>query len=444
MHVLLINPPLNTSYPADGAYPMGLGYIGAMLIKTQCEVDVLDIRLNKYNETKVIDFLKKKRGKYKLFGIGGMVTAYNYCKWLSRVIKKYYPSSVIIAGGSLCTASELLLRNTDIDIVCIGEGEAVITEIMSSLCKNEGFEKIPNICMKKGENIVYTKKELPLDINAIPLPAWDLFDMNQYSKNSYLVPVKTPSITMITERGCPFQCTFCYRNFGRKTRHRNIDNVINEIKTVIEKYHIGHIDFLDEIFNVNLAQVKALCKRIISEGIKVTWRCIGRTDLVEKETLQLMYEAGCRWIGYGIESGSQQMLDSMNKRQKIQNIEQSIRMSREAGLIVTGTFIIGMPGENEQTIQESRDFFKRNNIFNIPFFPVPYPGTILYQECKKRKLIADEEAYIAALDKDATDLVLNLTEMSDKRLKEVRSTLIKEFEPIIPSLEPSQQKEKAG
>ena len=83
MHALLINPPLNTSYPADGAYPMGLGYIGAMLGKAQCEVDVLDIRLNKYSEAEIIDLLKKKRGKYKLFGIGGMVTAYKYCKWLS-------------------------------------------------------------------------------------------------------------------------------------------------------------------------------------------------------------------------------------------------------------------------------------------------------------------------------------------------------------------------
>jgi radical SAM superfamily enzyme YgiQ (UPF0313 family) len=240
---------------------------------------------------------------------------------------------------------------------------------------------------------------------------------------------------MITERGCPFECIFCYRNFGRQIRHRSTDKVIDEMKMVIDHFGVGHIDFLDEIFNANVHYVRELCTKIIKEEINITWRCIGRTDLVDKDVLQLMYEAGCKWIGYGIESGSQDMLNRMNKRQKVERIEKSIKLSREAGMIVTGTFIIGMPGESERTIQESSDFFERNKLFNIPFFPVPYPGAILYDECRAKGMIPDEESYVASLEKDATELTINLTDLSNERLIELRDGLIKKYERYIPSME---------
>jgi radical SAM superfamily enzyme YgiQ (UPF0313 family) len=108
----------------------------------------------------------------------------------------------------------------------------------------------------RGGDSVYTRKESPMDLDSIPFPAWDLFDMEQYTRNHFLFPVHKPSITMMTERGCPYECVFCYRNFGRKTRKRNVNNIIREIKTVIDRFGIGHIDFIDEIFNVNPSHVK--------------------------------------------------------------------------------------------------------------------------------------------------------------------------------------------
>ena len=435
MHVLLVNPPLNTNQPVSGVYPMGLAYIGAMLRRAQCDVDVLDIRLNRYDKTFVENYLRKTQGKYTLFGISGMVTTYKYSKWISNEIKKNNPKAFVITGGSLCTASELLLKDSGIDAICIGEGEKVIVDITECIRSNNNLKHVPNILIKSEGNITRTVKETPIDIDSIPFPSWELFDMEQYTKFSYIVPVKKRSITMIIERGCPFECVFCYRNFGRILRYRNVNQVIEEIKLVIDRYGVGHIDFLDEIFNANPNYVKELCNTLIKEGVNITWRCIGRTDLVDKETLQLMYEAGCRWIGYGIESGSQEILDQMNKRQNIERIEKSIKLSREVGMIVTGTFIIGMPGETEQTIQESSNFFERNNIFNIPFFPVPYPGTILYEECKKSGLIKDEEEYIISLEKDATELIINLTSFPNSRIMELRDSLIMKYKKFIPNLE---------
>jgi len=432
--VLLINPPLSTKLPVKGAYPMGLGYIGAMLRRSGCEVQVLDIGLNVYNKIYVSDFLKRNRDRYELVGIGCMVTAYAYVKWISWEIKKYNPHAVLVVGGSICTVDELLLKHSDVDIVCVGEGEKIITDIVKTIRSNKDLAGISNIAFKDGDKVVHTHKESPMEIDSIPFPAWDLFDMDQYTRNNYLVPVKTPSITLIYERGCPFKCSFCYRNFGKKVRYRNIDNIIEEIKTVVNLFGIGHIDFLDEIFNVSTDCVRKLCNKIIDEGIKITWRCIGRTDFCDKETLDLMYEAGCRWIGYGIESGSQKMLDRMNKGQKIENIEKSIRLTRDAGIIVTGTFIIGMPGETEQTIQESRNFFSKNKIFNNPFFPIPYPGADLYNEVIKKGLIVDEDKYISSLEKDATELIINLTELPDAHLLKLRNSLINDFKTYIPSL----------
>ncbi len=447
MNVLLINSPLKTNCPAQGAYPMGLAYIGAVLKNKGCTVEVLDGGPGKQSEESVSSFFKARGNKFDLVAFSGMVTTYKYAKWLAATIRKHNPRAIIVAGGSICTAGELLLENSDFDAVCVGEGEDVAARLYDVLNEGKEISSIANLMVKKEGKIHYPIESKPVDIDSIPLPCWDLFDMESYTKTPYLVNVKTPSITMITSRGCPFECTFCYRNFGRKIRHRKVDDIMEEIKSAVELFGIGHIDFLDEIFNADLEKVKALCSKIISEKIQITWRCIGRTDFADKETLGLMYEAGCRWIGYGIESGSQKMLDRMKKHQKIENIENTIQMSRDAGLIVTGTFIIGMPGEDEKTIEENRKFFRRNKLFNIPFFPVPYPGTALYGECRQKGLIKDEEEYICALDKDATELTINLTDFTDEKLIETRETLIAEFSNLIPSLQitgESAKKEKSG
>lgn len=440
MRVLLINPPLFTSFDTKGIYPMGLGYIASMLRLSKCEVDFFDIRLYQYEKAFVTDFLKKNQGKYDIVGIGCMVTAYRYVKWLTHEIKRHNPGVVIVAGGSINTAGELLVERTDIDIVCVGEGEQVITAIVNAMRSNEGFEDVPNLILRRGNEIIRTRTKMPMEIDSIPYPAWDLLDMEQYTRHSFMLPTERPNITMMTERGCPFACTFCYRNFGRTIRYRSTESVVNEIKTLKSLYGIEHIDFIDEIFNADINRVKELCTKMIEEDLDVTWRCIGRTDLTDKEALQLMRAAGCKWIGYGIESGSQTMLDRMNKCQKVEDIEKSLRLSKEAGIIVTGTFIIGMPGETEDTIEETKQFFKRNQIFNAPFFPVPYPGTELYNEVKAKGLIGDEEEFICSLEKDAFELMINLTDMKDSRLVELRNELIGEFQDLFALKSPEGEK----
>jgi len=154
MQALLINPPINTSLPADGVYPMGLGYIAAILKQEGVAVDVLDIRLNGYDKTYVSDFLKKNKGKYDLYGIGGMVTTYSYMKWLSREIRNVSPRAIIIAGGSICTAGELLLQQSEVDIVGIGDGENTVQAIARCLAGNGDFSAVPNALVKKDGGVV--------------------------------------------------------------------------------------------------------------------------------------------------------------------------------------------------------------------------------------------------------------------------------------------------
>jgi len=288
--------------------------------------------------------------------------------------------------------------------------------------------------VKLDGKILHTRREEPMNIDEVPLPAWDLFDMDQYTAVSYLVPVTTRSITMITGRGCPYNCSFCYRNFGRRLRHRRIDSIVEEMHEVVDRYGIGHIDFLDEIFNVDRDYVIALCKRMIAERFRFTWRCTGRADLVDRELLQLMHEAGCRWIGYGIESGSQKMLDGMGKRQRVENVERSIQLARDAGIIVTGTFILGLPGETEESIKETEQFMIRNRIFNVPFFPVPYPGTRLFDDCAEKNILACDESFIRSLERDATELTFNFSNLSDAKLLQIRDELVQKHRHLIPSM----------
>jgi len=435
MRVLLINPPLNTSLPAAGAYPMGLAYIAAVLRQNHCDVEILDIRLNEYDRSYVSNWLLRNSGRFDLYGIGGMVTAYSYIQWLSREIRKASPSSMIVAGGSICTAGELLLQKSEVDLVCIGNGEKTAQSLVDALRRHEDLATIPNALVKRGGSILRTGQEELMVLDAVPFPAWELLDMDKYTATSYLVPVSVRSITMITGRGCPYSCSFCYRNFGRRLRHRSVENVVREMREVVDRYGIGHIDFLDEIFNADRDYVTELCRRIIEERFRLSWRCTGRANLVDRELLQLMYEAGCRWIGYGIESGSQKMLDGMGKRQRVEDVERSIRLARDAGMIVTGTFILGLPGETEQTIQETEQFFVRNRIFNVPFFPVPYPGTHLFDECREKNRLSFDEAFINSLEKDATELIVNLSELPDVRLVQKREELIRKYSSLIPPMQ---------
>jgi radical SAM superfamily enzyme YgiQ (UPF0313 family) len=199
-------------------------------------------------------------------------------------------------------------------------------------------------------------------------------------------------------------------------RFRSIDNIIEEIQTLIKKYNVRHFDFQDELFTLNDKRVIEFCDRILKEKIKISWRCLGRANLAKLDVLKKMKKAGCHWIGYGIESGSPKMLEVMDKKINIKQAKKAIELTRQAGITPSATFIVGMPGETKETIKETVKFCKEAQIFNTLFFVVPYPGTFLYSELKNKNQIDDEEKFVLKMGQDATNLLFNLTDLPDEKL----------------------------
>jgi len=233
-------------------------------------------------------------------------------------------------------------------------------------------------------------------------------------------------IDVISSRGCPFQCQYCYRIFGKKYRGRSAEHVVGEIEALKRNYDVDFISFQDDCFVVDKRRVHAICdlidKSAILRGLR--WSCTGRVTVCDDELLGRMRASGCVSVSFGIESGSEQILRAMKKDASLAQAERAILSTRATGMRCPVSFMIGYPGETRETVLETVTFCEKLNIgLSALMFTCPYPGTPLYEQVRNterfREQFADEEKFVLKIG-DAVDLVVNLTEMSDEQLLSLR------------------------
>ncbi len=213
-------------------------------------------------------------------------------------------------------------------------------------------------------------------------------------------------------------CKFCYAIFGQRSyRRRSADAIIEEIRFLRHEYAIDSIAFVDDNLTVKRDHLRQVCEQLERENI--VWGCHGRVDTADHGRLEMMARSGCKWLGFGIESGSQKILDAMRKRTTVDKARGAINRTREHGIFPNTTFIHGYPGENIETIRETLLFKLELGLRSGSFFATPYPGTELFDEAVERGLIGDLHDYLASLD-NAYDFRVNFTEMSDAELLQTR------------------------
>ncbi len=433
MKVLLINPPIREDQPPY-TLPTGLGIIAQVLENEGHQVEVLDVNAERLSRPEVCNRISEL--DYDVVGIGGIITVYKYLKWIIPKLKEYSPHSKIIVGGGVATESPaLLLSKTPADVAVVGEGEITMKELVSAFENETGLKEIKGIFYREGGEIIQNPpRPLITDLDKLPFPAWHLFPMDVYSHNVELAALigKKSEMSVITSRGCPFNCSYCFHMFGRGARARSVDNILQEIKELQKRYEVESILFDDETFTISRNRVMEFCNKLLQENIKIPWSCFARVDLVDREMLERMKEAGCYWVGYGIESGSQRILDRMNKGVTVKQAKKAIHLTKEVGLICGTTFMLGYPGENSETITETINFCKELRLTQTFFYTQPYPGTALYEEVKGKIIdrYGDEESFIERLG-DATEFVINLTDFSDEELISLKKSAEKK------SLKPS-------
>ncbi len=441
MKILLINPPIR-EWAKPNCFPSGLGYLSSVLLSAGYEVEVLDINGYRYSRQEVE--ARVEASDADVFGVGGLITVYGYIKWLTQVVKRYHPDKTVIAGGSSATSiPRTFLECTKADIAVTGEGELTLPELMHALRDGGNLEGLHGIWYKDGNGEIMARPSRPAikDLDAIPFPAWDLFPMDIYLGN----PVGAPNIrkwndggssndapltmNILPSRGCPYQCIYCYHDFmGVKYRHRSAQNILDEIVSLVDRYGVNYIHFTDDDFVINRKHVMKFCDLIIESGLNIQWGSSGRVNLMTEELLAKMAAAGCVWIGYGIESGSQKMLDVMKKQVTVEQARKAIELARKYISQVDCSFMMGTPGETRETIMETVEFCKEMDLApEVIFFATPYPGTELYDIARERGLIEDEEKFVLNLWEQGEKITVNFSELSDEELFEMREWAIAEL-----------------
>jgi len=414
MKILLINP-IARKWALPNCFPTGLGYIASVLRNKGYEVNVLDWNAHRWGE----EIFRTKlllQGKPDIVGLTGIITQYGEVKRIAEWCNELWLDNSIICGGTLATSvPELLLNKTKVNYCILGEGEQAVQDFI---------DMIPRWFQEQRR--LFSSAPIK-DLSTIPWPAYVLFPMDIYLKNP--IGPHNPNkwkdgkgeapltMNIIGSRGCPYTCIYCYHIYmGEGYRIRPYNDVIMEMDHLQRTYGVDYIQFVDDAFACIKKHILDFC--FAFKGRNITWSCAGRANLVDEEMVFAMAEAGCIGIWYGLESGSQRTLDGMNKKITIRQYEKAIELNRRFFEFEDYTFIIGSPGETEETVQESIDFCKRMEIApTAVFFMTPYPGTPLFKMLVKedldfRKIVLDVDRYeewILSLGEQGEKMVWNCT-----------------------------------
>lgn len=402
MKALLIQPPHTDREPS--LFPLGLGYIAGALLDSGWDVEVLDIHALNYRQEEAIE--KIEAIDYDFVGINAFATQYKYIRWLTENLKAIKPDKKIVMGGPLpSSVPNLVLKNTRTDICVIGEGDITIRSLIKNL---ESLDKVKGICFKDNGNIKENPPQEPIsDLDTIGFPPYDIFPMDIYFEHMRVWDVPNPgkrAINIVTSRGCPYNCNFCFKTI-KGSRLRSIENIVAEIKKLKNDYNIKGIVFSDELVVVSKKRGHELCDKI--KDLDLEWGCQARANTVDLDLLRYMKKCGCKYVGYGIESCSQKILNNMNKHVTVKQNETAIRNTIKAGLYPIVQMIFGYPGEDRETIQETIDFFKKMNYppphpfaGEVAFSLItPLPGTVLYKQAFEKNILRDEEEYLMNIEK---------------------------------------------
>ena len=422
MKVLLINPHVSDKYDlGTNIIPLGLAYVGTALERAGKDIEVLDIFINRLSMDEVKRKLEELLFSSTWVGITGIINGFNYIQWLCRLIKKIKPDVPIVLGGPICTPNpNLLLKSVEADICCIGDGEETIMELSRVFDQDMNILDVKGIFFKEGGKLHNNgARSLEKNLKYYDFPAWDLFDVQRYLKSPGILKSK-PAMHLIGSRGCPFACRFCSTS-NKTIRRRTAESVVQEIEILYAKYNIDHFEFVDEFFFFNEKSLVDFCDTLLKKEIKITWFALGRANVVDKfsiESLQLLKKSGCNWMGMGVESGSQKILDAMNKGITVEVSASVIKKLRDCGIMPACSFIIGYPGETEDTIRETIEFCKDNLFPSVRFnYLTPIPGSPVYEEALKKGFIKDEIEYWKAIETPFHErLIVNMTSMPEDEL----------------------------
>jgi radical SAM superfamily enzyme YgiQ (UPF0313 family) len=373
MRVAIVAPP----YPLEEmpSPPLGVTYVAAAFEAAGAEVKILDYIVSAYST----ENLRRQLESFQPDVVGSTSVTMNFyeAQQILCDVKNYNPEIITMMGGPHVsfTAEDTLRQYPDIDLIVIGEGEDTIAELTPLVHHKNKWHNIRGIAYRNGDEIIFTgKRDFITDIDRIPLPARYMLPISRYRALGF-------PVSLITGRGCPYSCIFCLgrKMVGPKVRKRNSRLVVDEIEQILS-YGFDRINIADDLFTTDRERVREICAGIKERSLKFPWSAFARVDTVSQEVFDMMAEAGCDSVSFGVETGNAEMLKRIKKGIKLEQVDAAVKMCKQAGMIAHASFIIGLPGETKDTLKETDLFARRSGAVYGYHFLAPFPGTTVREK----------------------------------------------------------------
>ena len=389
IRTLLVNPPysLEERYgrrmKGFGAVsePMGLAYLAGSLGAQGLPVEILDAPATGVCPDHVVE--RVHCGGFGLVGITFLTPMFSAVADLTRRIKALCPETHVVAGGPHPTAlPERTLKEIPwIDSLCIGEGERTMVDLVSALFEGRDLREVNGLAHRcEGSIVVNPHRPFEQNLDLLPKPARNLLPLDLYKLTASRTRGSDFCPTLIVARGCPFNCQFCSHPFGRSFRRHSVDRIIEELKELKDKYGSSQVNLEADTLTIDRKFLLELCQAMVREGLNLSWTCESRVDTVDEEMLRAMKRAGCWQISYGVESGSQRLLEIIQKGVTREQVAKTFLLTRKVGITIRGFFMLGLPTETPAESRETIEFARRLDPLWAQFtVTVPYPGTPLFE-----------------------------------------------------------------
>jgi len=434
MDILFINPRYDeTSYRYKVnklVPPLGIATLSSVLRNAGHALRILDMEAVLMEYQALRDYLRASPPD--LVGIHCTTPVSHYAARCAAIVAETCPDATLIVGGPHPTLlpDDTLSRMPQVDYLLRGEAEHTLCDLVQRLGQGDTTpDDIPGIGFRRGDEMFISPK-LPRvdDLDSLPLPSYDLLPLEAYFHGNSLAETGAGgrAFTMMTSRGCPYHCIFCSAPtiYGHKFRMRSPEHVVREMKLLVDTYQVGHLVFYDACFGANRAHSVGICEKILEENIQVTWRVRMRADRVDAQLLALMRKAGCTTVAFGVETGTQRLLDVLEKNETIADIEQGFRLAKEAGLWTVGYFMFGVPGETRQDSYKTVEFAKRlDPDWALFTHATPLPKTKLAEMARDHLLTKDWSNYKFS----ANSPVISYDGMSEDEMRELMNYAFQHF-----------------
>lgn len=420
LRILLVNVGLRRPLYPLATPPMGILYLAAYLRERfDAEIRIIDQRLGDCPPDELVR--RALDIQPEIIGLSCFTTAAHLLPETSGKLRAALPGALQVLGGPHASAAQAeALRNTEIDLAVAGEGERPFERIVQEWRDGRQFAAIPGLIRREAGGVTVNEGRIPQieELDALPMPAYDLIDLPAYWKNQSIAPIpKRRYVSLVSSRGCPYACSWCHKIFERCLRKHSAERVVDEIEYFHRKYEVTDFEFLDDNFNFDAKRVIRFADLLREKGLRIrlAFPTALRGDLVTEEVADALKAAGTYLCGYSLETGSPRLQKLNQKFLNIPKFLNAVRLTEERRIFITGFCMMGFPTETEEELQQTIDVACEARFHTASFFTVtPFPGTPIHEYVQQTH--PEKLAGINYDDSDFSLMRVNLTDLPDDTL----------------------------